>query len=264
MKDQTADVGMRVSCAVTSDRGLLRSSNEDSECARPDIGLFLVADGMGGHVAGEVASRLVVKTIEKFIQETKTTRMEDNWPFPFNDQISVTANRAQFAFRLANRALASKVAGAEHLHGMGTTASAIVINDRLAAIAHVGDSRIYRLRGGQFKQLTTDHSWVQEQVQAGELTPSAARQHPRRNIVTRSLSGGEDPDVDLDEYELEIGDRFLICSDGLFAVVSDERIKELLSQSVTLETVCNNLVETANAGGGPDNITTLVLQIDDP
>jgi protein phosphatase len=147
---------------------------------------------------------------------------------------------------------------------MGTTASAIVINDRLAVIAHVGDSRIYRLRGDQFKQLTTDHSWVQEQVQAGELTPSAARQHPRRNIVTRSLSGGEDPDVDLDEYELEIGDRFLICSDGLFAVVSDERIKELLSQSVTLETVCNNLVETANAGGGPDNITTLVLQIDDP
>ena len=254
---------MRLSWAAASDKGRRRSTNEDSHCARPDLGLFLVADGMGGHVAGEVASRLAVDTIEGFIQQTKAANPDDTWPFPFDTNISVEANRLMAAFRLANRAIASKMSAAQGLRGMATTASAVLIDGNLAWVGHVGDSRVYLFRGGQLERMTTDHSWVEEQVQAGALTPTAARQHPWRNVVTRALSGGEDPDIDVKEYSLEVGDRVLICSDGLSTVTSDERIGELLGQPVPLAEVCQSLVDAANEGGGPDNITTLVLQVDD-
>lgn len=254
---------MRLSCAAMSDKGLRRSTNEDSHCARPDLGLFLVADGMGGHVAGEVASRLAVDTIEGFIQQTKAANPDDTWPFPFNTAISVEANRLTAAFRLANRSIASKMASAQGLRGMATTACAVLIDGNLAWVGHVGDSRVYLFRGGQLERLTTDHSWVEEQVQAGALTPTAARQHPWRNVVTRALSGGDDPEIDVKEYTLEVGDRVLICSDGLSTVTSDERIGELLGRPSPLADVCQSLVDAANEGGGPDNITALVLQLDD-
>ena len=181
---------MRVSWAATSDTGLRRTTNEDSYCAQPDLGLFLVADGMGGHAGGEVASRLAVDTIEAFIVQTHEASSDDTWPFPFDTNLSINANRLIASFRLANRAIGAKVAASQGLRGMATTASAVLIVDRLALMAHVGDSRIYLLRGDRLERLTVDHSWVEEQVQAGALTPTAARQHPWRNVVTRALSGG--------------------------------------------------------------------------
>jgi len=249
--------------AVTSDPGLKRTSNEDSYSTRPDVGLFVVADGMGGHVAGEVASRVAVEAIEAFVQETAGADRNRTWPFPFDPSISLEANRLRAAFRLANRKIASAIADSQDLRGMATTASAVLLGARSASVAHVGDSRVYVLRGGKLEQITNDHSWVEEQVRAGTLTPTAARQHPWRNVVTRALSGGEDPEVDVTEVSPKSGERYLLCSDGLFTVVPDSHIAEILGeQGVSLESIARSLVEAANEGGGPDNITALILQID--
>jgi protein phosphatase len=251
--------------AVSSDPGLRRTSNEDSYCTRPDIGLYMVADGMGGHVAGEVASRVAVEAIEAFIEETAGADKNRTWPFPFEPSLSLEANRLKAAFRLANRRIAAAIADSQDLRGMATTASALLTASSHACVAHVGDSRVYVLRGKALQQITSDHSWVEEQVRAGTLTPAAAKQHPWRNVVTRALSGGEDPEVDVTEIAPRPGERYLLCSDGLFAVVGDETISVILGdRSISLEEVCRRLIDAANAAGGPDNITTLVLQVDVP
>ena len=253
------------SWAVSSDPGLRRSSNEDSYCTRPDVGLFVVADGMGGHVAGEVASRVAVEAIEIFIQETAGADKNRTWPFPFEPALSFEANRLKAAFRLANRRIASAIADSNDLRGMATTASALLTGSEGACVAHVGDSRVYVLRGGHLDQITNDHSWVEEQVRAGTMSPTAARQHPWRNVVTRALSGGEDPEVDVTEIKPEAADRYLLCSDGLFSVVSDEQIATLMGdRGISLDQVCQRLIEAANTAGGPDNITALVLEVSAP
>jgi serine/threonine protein phosphatase PrpC len=255
---------LTMSWAVVSDPGLRRTSNEDCHTVRPDIGLFGVADGMGGHVAGEVASRVAVEAIEAFTEETAGADRNRTWPFPFDPTISLEANRLKAAFRLANRKIAAAIADSQDLRGMATTASAILCGPKGACVAHVGDSRVYVLRADDgLTQITHDHSWVEEQVRAGTLTASAARQHPWRNVVTRALSGGEDPEVDVTEIDPKPGDRYLLCSDGLFGVVSDPQIAAILGdRNLTLEQICQRLVEAANAAGGPDNITALVLQCD--
>ena len=250
---------------MSSDPGLRRSSNEDSYCSRPDLGLYVVADGMGGHVAGEVASRVAVEAIEIFIQETAGADKNRTWPFPFEPTLSLEGNRLKAAFRLANRRIASAIADSQDLRGMATTASALLSGPEGACVAHVGDSRVYVLRNGSLQQLTADHSWVEEQVRAGTLTPTAARQHPWRNVVTRALAGGEDPEVDVTPIRPQPAERYLLCSDGLFAVVTDDQIAEILSdRSTPLDQVPQRLIDKANAAGGPDNITALVLEVDAP
>jgi len=249
--------------AVRSDPGLKRTSNEDSYSTRPDVGLFVVADGMGGHVAGEVASRVAVEAIEAFIQETAGADKNRTWPFPFDPTVSLESNRLRAAFRLANRKIASAIADSQDLRGMATTASAVLLGPQGASVAHVGDSRVYVLRDDKLQQITNDHSWVEEQVRAGTLSPTAARQHPWRNVVTRALSGGEDPEVDVTEVAPRPGERYLLCSDGLFTVVPDSRIAELLrDRKEPLDAIAGALVAAANEAGGPDNITALILQID--
>ena len=253
------------SWAVSSDPGLLRSSNEDSYCTRPDLGLYVVADGMGGHVAGEVASRVAVEAIEIFIQETAGADKNRTWPFPFEPALSLEANRLKAAFRLANRRIASAIADSNDLRGMATTASALLTGPEGACVAHVGDSRVYVLHEGHLDQITNDHSWVEEQVRAGTMSPTAARQHPWRNVVTRALSGGEDPEVDVTQIKPEAAERYLLCSDGLFSVVTDEQIATLMGdRGISLEQVCQRLIEAANTAGGPDNITALVLEVNAP
>ena len=253
------------SWAVSSDPGLRRSSNEDSFRTRPDLGLFIVADGMGGHVAGEVASRVAVEAIEIFIQETAGADKNRTWPFPFEPALSLEANRLKAAFRLANRRIGSAIADSNDLRGMATTASAILTGIDSACVALVGDSRVYVLTGDGLRQITHDHSWVEEQVRAGTMSPTAARQHPWRNVVTRALSGGEDPEVDVTQISPAGSERYLLCSDGLFSVVSDEQIAAVMGErGVPLEQICQRLVDAANAGGGPDNITALVLEVNAP
>ena len=256
---------MQLSWAVRTDPGLRRSSNEDSYCTRPDLGLFVVADGMGGHAAGEVASRLAVETIQSFIAETAGMDKNRTWPFPFEPSISLEGNRLKAAFRLANRQIANAMADSADLRGMATTASAVLAGPKGACVGHVGDSRVYMLKNGTLSQVTDDHSWVEEQVRAGTMTATAARQHPWRNVVTRALSGGGDPEVDTVELKPEVGVRYLLCSDGLSGLVPTDAIASILGENEGgLDGVCERLIAAANANGGPDNITVLVLQVDAP
>jgi serine/threonine protein phosphatase PrpC len=250
----------RVSSAAASDPGLRRELNEDSYCIRPDLGLYVVADGMGGHTAGEVASRLAVEAIERFIEETKDSSR--TWPLPFDPRLSTDGNRLGTALRLANRRLAAAVERDASLKGMATTAAALLATSTGFVVAHVGDSRVYRSRGGRLEQVTHDHSWVSEQVRAGSLSESDARHHPWRNVVTRAIAGGDDPEVDVAEVDVREGDLLMICSDGLSGVVSNEECQAILDTAPSLEEACRQLVAAANARGGPDNITVALLKID--
>src|SRR3954466_10493690 len=220
---------MILSWAVRTDPGLRRSSNEDSFCTREDLGLFVVADGMGGHAAGEVASRVAVDTIQTFITETAGADKNRTWPFPFEPQISLEGNRLKAACRLANRQIANAMADSADLRGMATTASAVLAGATTACVGHVGDSRVYVLRDRTLARVTDDHSWVEEQVRAGTMTATAARQHPWRNVVTRALSGGGDPEIDTVELSPALGERFLLCSDGLPGVVPHDAIAGILA-----------------------------------
>ena len=252
---------MQISWAARTDPGLRRSQNEDSFCANQDLGLFVVADGMGGHAGGEVASELAVTEIQTVIESTSTLSPQDTWPVPFDANVGTDGNRLRAGFSMANSRIAQRIEKTEELRGMATTAVAALVRGNKAALAHVGDSRAYLSRAGQLTRLTADHSWVEEQIQAGMLTEAAAREHPWRNIVTRALSGADGLNVDITELELEVGDRVLLCSDGLPTVIPDSEIGEVVSASADLQAVCDELVRRANAGGGPDNVTTLVVGV---
>lgn len=246
---------MRVLWAAATHSGRRRASNEDSYCARPDIGLFVVADGMGGHVAGEVASRLAVDAME-------ATIVSGDCCADGPRALSMAEQRLQAAFQHASRSIVSETAQHPRLRGMATTASALLVTEGGWAIGHVGDSRVYLWRAGVLQQLTRDHSWVAEQVQLGVLSPEDARQHPWRNVVTRALSAAEVPTVDFAPFSPVAGDRLLLSSDGLHGVVADETIGDILGADAPLDALCQRLIDAANAAGGPDNITTLIVHVD--
>lgn len=252
---------MHASCAARTDSGLRRSQNEDAYCVRPALGLYAVADGMGGHAGGEVASGIAVEAIANVIETTTELGPQDTWPIPFDPSVSREGNRLRAGFDLANRRIADRVAEDAALRGMATTAVALLLTEKTTALAHVGDSRAYLFRATALTRLTRDHSWVEEQVQAGLLSENAAREHPWRNIVTRALSGGEAVDVEVAELELQPGDRLILCSDGLSSVLTDTAISEIVAQH-DRQAVCDELVRVVNERGGPDNVTTLVLDID--
>ena len=253
---------MGISSASATDKGLRRSANEDSFSVRKDLGLFVVADGMGGHAAGEVASRAAVEGIEAFVDATVAMSPDQTWPIPFDPEESANANRLRAGFQMGNRRIAEQIASSSNLTGMATTGVAVLIDAGIATLAHVGDSRAYRLRDGELERLTRDHSWVEEQISVGALSEAAARNHPWRNIVTRALSGSDDLEVDITEVPLEQGDRLLLCSDGVFTVLSDEQIGEVLRRETDLDNLCHALIQGANDGGGPDNVTAVVLEVD--
>ncbi|HWB16580.1 MAG TPA: PP2C family serine/threonine-protein phosphatase [Vicinamibacterales bacterium] len=255
---------LRIASAVATDPGLRREDNEDSYCARADLGLYMVADGMGGHAAGEIASKIAVDVVEAFVDETRDADVNRTWPFPYDASLSLDGNRLKAALRLANRRLAAAMAENDALRGMATTAAAVLVNatDKMPVIAHVGDSRVYLCRGGRLRQITQDHSWVSEQVRAGVLSETDARRHPWRNVVTRALAGGDDPDVDIDEVTVEAGDRLVICSDGLSGVVAPDRFEQIVVVPGSLDARCEALIKAANAAGGPDNITVAMLEFD--
>lgn len=241
--------------ATRSDVGRVRDSNEDSVFTSPRSGTFVVADGMGGHAAGEVASAIASRTIGDRACETCNT-VEDQ------------AERLVEAFREAGREISREVSEEPAHAGMGTTATALRLRrDGSYVIAHIGDSRAYLVRDGRLKRVTRDHSWVQEQLERGLIAPEQARGHPQSNIITRALGTDPDPTPDLYPGEIQPGDVFLLATDGLTDMVPEEVIGELVAGDGTgdgsLEAAADALVDAANQAGGVDNISVLLVRVEE-
>ncbi|HET9291842.1 MAG TPA: Stp1/IreP family PP2C-type Ser/Thr phosphatase [Actinomycetes bacterium] len=239
---------MRLSTFAGSDVGRTRSGNEDSYfCGRT---VFAVADGLGGHQGGEVASAAAVEPLAALDGRE------------FADPAEAAEALAE-AVRQANSAILDRATGAPDLRGMGTTlTAAAVAGDHHLQLAHVGDSRAYRFRDGSLEQLTTDHTVVGELVRRGRLTPEQAAIHPERSILTRAV--GLDPRVPVDTpdpLELTSGDQVLLCSDGLTEVVPDVKIAQLLAAEPDGDATCRSLIDAANSAGGPDNITVVLIRV---
>jgi PPM family protein phosphatase len=228
--------------AGRTDVGRQRSANEDSLVVRPP--LFAVADGMGGAKAGEVASAVAVDAVEGAQESSEPTE-------------------AQLAniVRDANRRIYDLAVADESRRGMGTTLTLAKLHGDEVSLAHVGDSRAYRLRGGELEQLTRDHSLVAELERSGQITAEAAEHHPQRSIITRAL--GPEPDVEVDTYTLagRDGDLFLICSDGLTSMISDDEVASILRSAGSLDEAADELVRAANQSGGKDNITVILFRL---
>ena len=243
-----------------TDVGLARKHNEDCYEIDRDRYLFVVADGMGGHSHGEVASRIAVDAIRDFIQRGE---LGDTQRFAHESELKTHSNRLRNAVRTAHDQVLHAIQGDGSLQGMGTTVVGLLLEDTTAALAHVGDSRAYRLRGERFELLTEDHTWVHEQVLAGYLSEDQARHHPLKNVVTRALGSEKEVLVDLQEVEVEAGDLYLICSDGLTTMLDDQEISEIVADSDSLDQACRSLIAAANSRGGLDNITVIVVAVNE-
>ena len=242
-----------------SDVGVIRSHNEDCFDIDPEHQVFVVADGMGGHSHGEIASKLAVEAIREFVE--RTTDDDSTLPFDLDPQLGRHGNRLRAAIRVAHDRVLRAIRQDASLHGMGTTVVGLLLDGDSAAIAHVGDSRAYRLRDGNLELLTQDHTWVNEQVVAGFLSEEQARAHPLKNVVTRALGGEAEVEIDVREWPTRSGDVFLLCSDGLTTMLTDDEILSRLKASDRLEEACNRLVRDANARGGYDNVSVVLVRV---
>lgn len=251
---------MAIESHSVSDVGLKRPINEDSYCSNDEEGLYVVADGMGGHAHGEIASRIAVQTIEDFIKLTSGDQ-EITWPYGIDEGLSLNSNRLKTSIRFANQKLLEHTERETDCEGMATTIVAVLVEDDVADIAHVGDSRAYLIRDGEIQCLTSDHSWVNEQVMSGVIDSDQARNHPLRNVVTRALGGRPELDVDVQTLGLQPGDRILLCSDGLTTMLEDDEILQILLDDGGTVEQAQRLVEAANRNGGEDNTTTILLRV---
>jgi len=238
--------------------GKQRQHNEDSFLVAAEAKLYLVADGMGGHAAGEIASRIAVDSISEFILHTKED--DGTWPHAYDEQYRRSTNRLMTAVRLANTRVLEAMRKDARLRGMGTTVVACLADDNTMSVAHVGDSRAYLIRDGMLSRLTNDHSWVFEQVQAGMLTEAEAEKHPLRNVITRALGGALSVNPDAAKVESKPGDVYLLCSDGLTGMVPEEEILRVVTENSDIEKACQVLIDTANERGGLDNVTAILVK----
>jgi PPM family protein phosphatase len=236
-------------CAARTDVGIVRSGNEDNYLMLADHGIFIVADGMGGHAAGEVASEMAVRITSQAIGSVRGLTDEE------------ASERVRTAIRAANDAIFERTLSEQDKRGMGTTATVLVLLPGRYLIGQVGDSRAYLFRNGQFQQLTKDHSYVQEQVDAGFLTPEQARYHPYSNVITRCVGASDTVEPDTYHGEVKTGDVYLVASDGLTGMVDDRRLQQLLFSRATPGRVVDALISEANGRGGLDNITAIVVQV---
>lgn len=255
-------MGLRALAAGITDVGLQRDHNEDSFAILDEHELFIVADGMGGHRAGDVASRLATDAIVDFFRATASDDV--TWPFHFDARLTEEENRLLTGIRIANRQILDRSARSRDLQGMGTTVVGALFSPRKAKmfIGHVGDSRAYRIRGGQIRQLTRDHSLVNEYLNAmPDLTEEQKSELPK-NVITRALGMQDHVTVDLQHDDAQAGDTYVLCSDGLSGMIRDEDILEVVRTHEDLHEACRRLVSLANEHGGEDNITAVVVRIE--
>ena len=254
---------LRISSEALTDVGRKRKGNEDAHSVDAGHKLYVVADGMGGHAAGEVASRIAVDSIGEFVVLTAGNE-EITWPFGLDETISYDGNRLKTAIRHANRKVLEATRENAELEGMATTVAAVLVDGDIVNIAHVGDSRVYKWSDGEMTLLTSDHSWVNEQIQTGVISPEQARSHPLRNVVTRALGGRADLLVDIQALPVKSGEVLLLCSDGLTTMLPDEDIVAVLERSAgDISTAARDLVDEANERGGEDNITVVLMKFED-
>jgi len=225
-----------------TDKGLVRKENEDAYCIDKDLGLLAIADGMGGHASGEVASKMAIEILRDSLKK-------EGEPLP---------DRLDSGVKLANKMIYEASRSQSQLNGMGTTLTAVTLDGKRLSIAHVGDSRAYLIRGGVIEQLTDDHTIVSEQVARGMITREEAARSDMRNILSKALGIAPEVDVDIEGLTVSEGDQLVLCSDGLSELISDDEILSEVQFSKRPEIVCDELVNLAMQRGGEDNITVIV------
>ena len=250
-----------VKAAGLTDQGKSRGNNEDAVWVDGDMGLLLVADGMGGHQSGEVASGMAATTIPtNFKQLTKGNTAGE----VLDKRFSIGTNRLGFCLKMANQMIFEAAKRYPQDHGMGTTCTAILIEENRLSVAHVGDTRCYLIRRGEMEQLTNDHSLVMEQVRHGLMSKDDERVQTGQNILTRSLGTEPVVKIDLDEHPLFADDILLLCSDGLGKELTDAQVLEIVNQTPDPRELVKRLIERSNEAGGRDNITVAVARVSKP
>ena len=255
---------MRINYAAKTDVGMKRDNDEDNFLVFPEQNVFAVFDGMGGHAAGEVASAIAANEVKEFF--TYTAKDGDaTWPFKAERDKNYDENRTLTAIKLANQRIIEQSAQDGAKKNMGTTAVMVHFIDRNSAgakavVAHVGDSRVYLFRGGRLQRVTIDHSLVEEYLRLGKITAEEAKNFPQKNIILRALGQQKVVDVEVNELAPEPGDVFLLCSDGLSGMVTDEMMQAILQKANGLDAAAKKLIDTANANGGIDNVTVILAQ----
>jgi PPM family protein phosphatase len=236
-----------------SDRGPVRRTNEDALFKDESLGLLIVADGMGGHAAGEVASRLAIEAVTSFIRRTSEDQ-EHSWPYGIDSGLSFNANRLRTAVHLANRRVYREAENHDDYTGMGTTLVAALVANGTMAIAHVGDSRMYLAANGQLVQLTRDDSWAATVLNGAAPT----ERHPMRHVLTNVLGARDNTEIHMQERKIRPNEVLLLCTDGLHGSLDDSAIQELLSKQSSMERTAEALVRAALDRGCRDNVTALV------
>ncbi len=258
---------MRILHAARTDVGMKRDNNEDSFLALPAEGLFAVFDGMGGHAAGEVASGIAVQEMREFFQLTGRDP-EATWPFKEDREKSYDENRLVTTIKLVNQRILEASEADASRKNMGTTCVSAHFVERdggaRAIVAHAGDSRVYQLREGRLRRITIDHSLVEEYLRLGKITEEEARSFPQKNIILRALGQQPQVEVEVHEHELRPGDLLMLCSDGLSGMVEDPVMEAILQRSSGLDSAARRLLDTANANGGVDNSTVILVLYEGP
>lgn len=252
---------MRVRIAGETDTGRTRTHNEDYLYLPDEERLVMVADGMGGHACGDVASRVAVETTTAFMCAT-TDEPDITWPFMFDGNNRRQQNRLITGFKLANRKIFEMAKQNSEYEGMGTTLVAGLFCDDELMLAHVGDSRIYRIRGDRITQLTEDHSLLNDYIRMKRISAEDADSFPHKNVIVRALGMRETVAVDIRREVPCIGDVYLFCSDGLSGMVDDATLLEIVQEEADLDRCCEQLVARANANGGADNITVALGRLE--
>jgi protein phosphatase len=239
-----------------SDVGCVREKNEDRILLDESLGLYMIADGMGGHSHGELAAELGIATVQHYIQSSRD-RLDVTWPFGYNFDISIDANRLSTSIQLANNQVWRKAEQAPEYAGMGTTIAAVLMSENTVTVGNVGDSRVYIYRAGSLQQLTIDDTWIRAVSSRGDQMDVA--HHPLRNFLTQAAGSKGLVEVHICEEDWDPGDMLLLSSDGLHGFVSDAEMTACIAAGPTPETTAGNLLQLAKAAGGHDNISVILL-----
>lgn len=254
---------MHIEVAGHTHVGMKRNHNEDNLLMLPDERLFCVADGMGGHSSGEIASKIAVDELADFFRLTGKDQ-DATWPFKMDKTRNYDENRLATGIKLANARIFEMACAESRYRGMGTTIVTVHFAPNAVYVAHVGDSRVYCFRAGALRQVTEDHSLLNDYLKAKKLTPEEIEAFPHKNVIVRALGMKGTVQVDLGRVDPQEGDIYLLCSDGLSGMVTDAQIQDILGQHSELEQACTQLIDRANAAGGTDNVTCILARYHAP